>query len=65
MILEVSWDDLGTLLLCSHNFMVTTLGLCVNWPLDEGPRPRKGKMRCPLHINAYNGIILEGNTNGP
>ena len=28
-------------------------------PLDEGPRSRRGKVRCLLH-----GIILEGNTNG-
>ena len=33
IILEVSWDGLYTLLLGSHNFMVTALGSCVKWPL--------------------------------
>ena len=33
MILKVSWDGLWTLSLGSHNFMVTALGLCVEWPL--------------------------------
>ena len=31
----------------------------VDWgPLDEGPKPRRSKVRCLLHD-----IILEGNTN--
>ena len=33
MILEMSWDGLGHFHLGSHNFMVTTLGSCVKWPL--------------------------------
>ena len=35
---------------------------CVNWtegPLNEGPRPSRGKVRCLVHD-----IILEGDTNG-
>ena len=32
MILEVSWDNLSTLLLGFHNFMVTALGSCVKSP---------------------------------
>jgi hypothetical protein len=31
-ILAVSWDGLWTLVLDSHNFMVTALGSCVKWP---------------------------------
>ena len=33
VILELPWDTLWTLLLGSHNLMVTALGLCVKWPL--------------------------------
>ena len=29
-------------------------------PIDNGPRPRRGKVRCLLH-----GIIMEENMNGP
>jgi hypothetical protein len=32
MILEVSWTAFGHLLLGSHNFMFTALGLCAKWP---------------------------------
>ena len=32
-ILEVSWDDLWTLLLGYNDFMVTALGSCLKWLL--------------------------------
>ena len=41
MILEVPWDDLWTLSLDSHNFMVTALGSCVKWSLECPIEARK------------------------
>jgi hypothetical protein len=41
MILEVSWVAFGHFLLGSHDFMVTTLGLCVKWPLGCKARASK------------------------
>ena len=53
MILEESWDGLWTLLLGPHNFMVTTLGSCVNFEVAlarsacaQEPKPR-------LYLHAY------------
>ena len=38
MVLEVSWDGIWTLLLGSHNVMVTAPGSYVKWPLHICPR---------------------------
>jgi hypothetical protein len=49
MILEASWDNLWTLLLGTHNFMVMAIALCVKWPqpfsvsLPKKRKKRKGK----------------------
>ena len=45
MILEVSWDILWTMLLGSHNFMVTALGLCVRWRLRAWSHQWMGRDR--------------------
>ena len=41
LIVEVTWDGLWSLLVGSHNFMVTALGSCMKWSEREMAKARQ------------------------
>ena len=60
MVLDVTWNGLRSLLVGSHNVVVTALGSCVKWP----PERRRGEPREREHENLrrFVDLVLQGSS---
>jgi hypothetical protein len=61
MILDVSWNGLRSLLLGSHNVVVTALGSAVKWPRERG-EARRAKRREQENPHCFSDLLLQGSS---